>query len=189
MKEQVNMSLFGQFKSVIWSHLYISLISAAFSLGAFWWFITQDFWKELLSIVFTIIYFCVLYSKGSKIGKHDKRGYAQQKAYPAKGLVLSLSIVAITLLLLVLYKVSWNFMTIGGSISTYTGVFYNFIFIIWTFPFQGLMGISNGYIHWFGYFIIFIVPIISVSLGYLAGFHKFSIHDKVTSIVYEKKDK
>lgn len=182
-----NTTIWTQMRSVLLSHLYMSLITTAFGFGAFWWFLVQDNWKQLFSVICMIIYFCVLYTKGSKIARQDKRESARTRSYALKGVVLSLGIAAVTFILWALYRVTWVYMTIDGNISGYSGVVYNFAFMVWTFCYNGIMCLHEGGMFWYAHIIIYAFPALSLSAGYFAGMKGFSFSDSVISRMYEKK--
>lgn len=191
MNNENDVTIWSQLAYVIRSHLYVALITTAFGFGAFWWFLVQDTWKQLFSVICMIIYFCTLYTRGERCAKQDRRSVSKQKPYALKGVVLSLGISAVTLLLWALFRVTWSFMVIDGSISGYSGVVYNFAFIIWTFCCNGFMSLYQGGMHWYMHIVIYALPALALGLGYFAGFKSFSVADRVSGYaakrMYEKE--
>ncbi len=189
MDNENEITIWSQLGSALWSHLYIAFITTAFGFGAFWWFLVQNNWKQLYSVICMFIYFCVLYTKGAKIARQDKRSFSAQKPYALKGIVLSLGISAVTLLLWVMFRMTWVYMTIDGNISGYSGVVYNFAFIVWTFCYNGFMSLYQGGMHWYMHIVMYALPAAALGIGYFAGYKGFSFADRMTMGMYEKQDK
>lgn len=189
MNPIIEKGTFRQIGSVILSHLFIVLVVSAFGFGAFWWFLTKALWKELFSVICTAIYFFVLFFKGQKIAAHDKKSYSDETPFAWKGLILALGPMIITFILWLLYRMTWVFMTIDGSISGYSGIFYNIVFTIWTFPFNGIICLYEGGMFWYGHLILYLVPLISIAVGYYAGYKDINLYEKFLPMLYEKKPK
>ena len=64
----------------------------------------------------------------------------------------------------------------------------NIIYVIWTFAFNGVIGLSEGYMAWYGYVIVVLAPVIFSGVGYIAGLNDFDISEKLSKFVYEKKE-
>lgn len=187
MVNENEITIWTQLRSVIWSHLYISLVLTAFGFGAFWWFLAQSVWKQIFSVICMVVYFCVLYTKGARCARQDKRSFSKQKPYALKGVVLSLGISAVTLVLWLFFAMTWSFMTIDGNISGYSGVIYNFAFYIWTFCYNGFLGLHQGGIYWYMHIVMYAFPALAVGVGYFAGYKDFSFADRAIAGIYEKK--
>ncbi len=180
-------TIWKQLRSVIWSHLYMSMITMVFGFGAFWWFIVQDTWKQIFSALSLIAYFCALYTKGTKIARQDRRESSTTKPFALKGVVLAAGLGAATFFLWLLYIMAWNFMTIDGSIAGYSGVVYNFGFMLWTFCYHGFLGLFKGGVHWYMHIVIYVFPAIALGIGYFAGMKEFSFTESVNKRMYEKE--
>ena len=179
----------SQIKSVLLTHLYTALITLVFGLGAFWWFLAQDKWKQLYAVICSIIYLCVMYTKGEKIAKQDKRTVSVTRPYPMKGFVISLSITAVTLILWLLFRMTWSFMVIDGNIWGWSGVVYNAAFVVWTYFCNGLMNIDGGHIEGYMYIVLVLLPAVGLGLGYFAGYKGFLLTEYAAKNMYEKEDK
>lgn len=171
------------------SHVFIVLIGTVFGLGAMWWILDKPVWEAVFSVFFTLFYFSIVYRKAWDYASHDKKPYVEMTPYKAKGAVLSIGILLLNLILWIAYKFSWTFMTIDGSLATYTGVFYNVAYIFNTFMYVGFINLSNGSMNWYGHIIIYAVPLAASTLGYIAGLKDFTLSDKLMPFIYEKKKK
>lgn len=184
---RINNGVLKQCGKVLLRHLLITAVITLFALAAFWWFIEQAVWKQVFSIVCTLLYFSVMASCAQRIAEHDGRDWSPEKAYPQKGFLFALVLVAATFLLWALYFFTWNFLTIDNSIYGGAGTVYNIIFMVWTFPFNGLMGLYQGYMMWYGHVLIYAVPALSMIVGYLLGYRKIRVTERLEALMYEKE--
>ncbi len=181
-------SLKSQFAAVFVRHIFISGLAVIFGIGAFWWFLTKRTYNLLYSCIFTCIYFGMMYTKCSRIAAHDLKGYAETKAYPAKGAVLAVPVAAVTLALDIARLAVWKYCSNDMGLTNIPSVICNAVFIIWNFAFNGIMNIHKSSISVAGHIIIYAVPAVSAFLGYFAGFKRFSITEKLIPFMYEKKE-
>lgn len=175
-----------QIWSVFWTHLYVIIISVIFGFGAFWWFLAQDVWKTLYSVIFMAVYAGALYCKAHRVATHDLKGYAQTKCYPAKGLVLGLVIAGSTFILWCIYRLIWV-TNPGESLVGVWRSLYNGFFICYTFIYNGIMVPYKGGMFWYAHIVIYALPVISAGLGYYAGYKKFNLYDRLLPFMYERK--
>ncbi len=178
-----------QIMGVLLSHVYVVLIGTVFVLGMMWWILDKPVWEAVFSVLFTLLYFSVIYHRSWEYAAHDKKPYVEMTPYKAKGAVLSIGILILNLILWVAYEFAWNFMTIDGSLATYTGIIYNVMYIFNTFMYTGFIELANGTMNWYGHIIIYAVPITASTLGYIAGLADFTLSDKLMPFIYEKKKK
>lgn len=151
--------------------------------------ITHSVGSIIFSAVTTLIYFMAIYNTSYNICLKDKKSYTLEKPYILKGLVLAVGILAVSCVLYALYIVAWRLMTVNGTLITAAGWINNFLFLIWTFPFTGFIGLSKGVMTWYGYIIVAIIPFTASFLGYYAGYVNFDLYSKFLNLVYEKKNK
>ena len=187
MEEKYTDTITSQIRSVLWSHLYSSIIMSVMGLFAFWWFMSKNIWQQLISSAFIIAYACVMYSKGERLAKRDKYSVSTLKPYPLKGVVLSLSVSAITFLLWLCFYITWNYMSIDGSIEGVSGIIFNMLFMVWTYMYNGIMGAYHGGIHWYAHVLMYLVPTLSLGIGYFAGYKDFDISEKIDESMYERE--
>ncbi|MCH5184815.1 MAG: hypothetical protein J1F64_01690 [Oscillospiraceae bacterium] len=181
-------SLKSQFVTVFLRHMFVSALAVVFGLGAFWWLLTQRMTNVLYSCVFICIYFGMMYAKCSRIAGHDLKGYAQTKAYPAKGIVLILPVLAVTLLLDIVRLAVWKAAATERGLESIGALACNTAFILWNFTFNGVMAIERDSVSFAGHTAIYAVPLVSAFLGYFAGYKKFVITEKLLPFIYEKED-
>lgn len=143
----------------------------------------------IVSVFMSLMYFFGLYSKASDIARRDKLSYTTTSVYLFKGALLSVPILVWNFVLWLLYIFAWNSLTINGQLFSFSGVFYNILYVINTFMFSGLAEISGGNVEWHAHLLIYIVPVVALTLGYIAGVYDFSLAEKLAPFMYEKKKK
>lgn len=186
--QSAQINLRSQFFAVFFRHIFVSALAAIFGIGAFWWFLTQRVSNIVYSCIFTCIYFGMMYSKCNKQAVHDLKGYAQTKAYPAKGAVLALPVLAVTLVLDIVRFLMWKYFSDDAGLNSVPAVICNTVFILWNFAFNGIMAIQKSHISLPGHILIYTMPLLSASCGYFAGYKRFCISEKLMPFMYEKSD-
>lgn len=143
--------------------------------------------KYLFAVLSLLIYAVVLYSDAYDIAKRDKKSYTKEEPYFYKGFLLPVLLSIVTVVLYIIYFLVWKYMAVDGVLNI-PGVLLNMIFIIWSFAFNGIIGLGNGYMNWYGYIIVIAVPIIISGIGYIAGLKDFDLHSKISKFIYENKE-
>lgn len=188
MKIKFSKGVAKQCGMLILRHLATSMAITVFGLVAFWWFLEQAVWKQLFSIICTAIYFVMMMSCAQRIAEHDRQDWSEETAYPLKGFVLAIAPVLTTFILWAIYFFTWNCLAIDNSVYGLSGTLYNIIFTVWTFPFNGIMGLYQGYMMWYGHVLIYAVPALAVIAGYWLGYRKIRLEDRLDSMMYEKEE-
>lgn len=178
-----------QFLSALLSHITTIMLLAVFMFMFVAVVMDKPAIYAAVSVLMSLIYFFGLYSKGSEFARRDKLSYTTTSVYLFKGTILSLPIVVWNFVLWLLYIFAWNFLTIDGQLFSFTGIFYNILYVFNTFMFSGLAKISNGYVDWYAHLLIYLVPVVALTIGYIAGVYDFSIAEKLAPFIYEKKKK
>ena len=178
-----------QFLSVFLSHITAVLLLAAFMFTFVAAVMNKPTVYAAVSVLMSLMYFFGLYSKGNELARRDKLSYTTTSVYLFKGAVLSLPVIVWNFVLWLLYIFAWNFLTLDGQLFSFTGIFYNILYVLNTFMFSGLTTIEGGYVEWYAHLFIYIVPIAALTIGYIAGMYDFSIFEKLAPYIYEKKKK
>lgn len=142
----------------------------------------------ILIILKLCIYFSVIYETSFKIATHDKKSYTKEEPYLYKGFLLPIGLVVITAILYIVYYLVWKHMTVDGSFVSIVPMILNLPFIIWSYPFNEIIGLREGFMEWYGYIIVIILPVIFSGIGYYAGLKGFDIISAISKFVYEEKD-
>lgn len=139
-------------------------------------------------LIEVLVYFSVIYANAYKVATHDKKSYTNEKPYLYKGFLLPIWLIIITVLLYIVYYLVWKYMTVDKTFVSVLPRILNLIFVIWTYPFNAIIGLKEGFMAWYGYIILIIVPVIISGIGYFAGLKEFDINSLISKIVYEEKD-
>ncbi len=171
---------------MLFVQLMASAVSILFISVAFWWFVDKPVWKEVLSCVFIIVNGGFIYTFAHKFAIQDCKPYTSLKKSLPKGAMLGTVISASTLLLFFIYKAVWSAFGTGGSLTNWFAICINMIFSVWTFPYFGIMGMSQGHITWYSVALFIAMPPAAAFIGYYAGTKKFFFIEAVDRFSYEK---
>lgn len=188
MRDSMKITTGYQFGHFLLIHLGAAGVSFVFQMVAFWYFMDRPFWKELLSAVFIIVYFGILYTCAKKYGKQDTKPYTPLKKSYLRAFLLGGFISLCTLALYSIFKISWHFLAVDGAMTNFWGLTINFVFIYWTFPYHGIMNLNADVMTWYSGLLILIVPVLSSVLGYIAGCKNINIVESIDKFSYEKEE-
>ena len=186
MNKKMKYTIPGQVASIIVTH-----IEAAFLFFFVWIFSISITSTKIGGLIFssvsTLFYFMMIYSAGYNIVKNDKKSYTELSPISYKGALLSLGLLAVNIIVLVIYHLSWFFGSTPEGISTWWSLAGNIFSIFWFSPYMNLLGMENGHIAFYGYAIIILLHPIACFLGYYAGYNNFDISAKLKFLVYDQK--
>ena len=188
MREAIKITVPYQFANMLIMHIAAAGITFVFGMIAFWYFTEQPVFKEIISCIFMFVYASVIYLRAKKFGRDDSRPYTPLKSYQLKGFALGAGISVVTAVLLVIFKLLWANFNVDGSIMGVIPTIVNFIFFYWSYPYNGIMGLSQGLMTWYSIAAMMLLPIAASGLGYLAGCNKFELAEKMESFMYEKEE-
>lgn len=177
-----------QILRLIKTHTYVAFFAFIFGMLFLASVVTTKTGGLVFSLITTIVYFFAIYNTSFDICKQDKKSYTKTTPYKLKGLILPIGVLCVSILLYVLYIVSWNFISIEKELIGITAWINNILFIIWSFMYNGFINLYQGTMSAFGYVIIAVLPFIASGLGYYAGYVDFDISEKFIKLVYEKKN-
>lgn len=188
MRDSMKMTVPYQIWMVILTHIEAAGISFVFQTVAFWYFIGRNGFKEILGVIFTVIYAGFMYHVVRKLAIRDYKSYTPLKPSVIKGVTFGVIVTIITALMCAIWKLLWVYCSSDGSLMGMPAIIYNFVFSFWTFPFYGLMGASQGHITIIGQILMYGVPVVSAAAGYLSAKYNIDILDKFQRSVYEKDE-
>lgn len=138
----------------------------------------------IFSVISILMYFLLLYTEAYGIARQDNKRYTAEEPYMLKGFLLSIGVVILTIVLYVIYYFMQKYMPAASIPTLISGTVY----IVWTYPFNEIIGLSKGVMAWYGYIIVVFVPVLLSGLGYIAGLKNFDISEKLSKFIYEKKE-
>lgn len=187
MKKIFQPGMFKQIMSMVASNIIGVFLCSVLYFICMLWSADKPFWAAVMSGILTLIYFSEIYSKAWACAERDHKSYTETTPYFFKGTVLSIGILVYYLLIWLLYKFTWHFLTIDGSIATLTGLLYNVVFILSTIMYTGFSAPEMGTLSLSAHLLIYLVPLIASTLGYIAGHKDFMLTEKLIPFIYEKK--
>ncbi len=168
-------------------HIYTAAVGTLFGMMFLGVVSLKSSMYTAFSVLFTVIYFIVIYIRAWECAIYDKKQYSTTSVYLLKGAVLTIGIIACNFVLWLLYAFSWKYLSIDGMIATTTGTIYNMIYVVYTFMYAGFAKITQGVVSLSAHLLIILVPLVASTLGYIAGAKNISISEKILPFVYEKK--
>lgn len=143
----------------------------------------------IFAVISIFIYFAMVYAEGYEIAKCDKKSYTKEKPYTLKGFYLSWGVIVITIILYVIYYLVWKYMSVEGVLTEILPVLLNSLFVLWSYAFSGIIGLQEGFMNWYGYILVIVLPVVFSGIGYIAGLKDFDITIKLSGYIYENKEK
>ena len=161
-------------------------------LVAFFSFINNQVLMTIFCSFFILVVFGFVYTAAARVARHDVKPYYDVSHFPARGFVIGLIPVAFTTLLVILWQLAYipSFLDLAkyGGLPNYIYLADQFVFVIYTFPFNSFMKLDGNIITWYSYVMIYLIPYLACGLGYLAGYRNFSFYDQyIYKLIYKGK--
>lgn len=187
MKDSMKITVRYQFLHMLLMQAAASGIAIIFGLVAFWYFLNMRVAKEILSLVFIAVNFAILYVAAKKFAKLDNKPYTPLKPNKTKGVLLGCFIAMVTLALTGAFKLVWSGFSNEIGVVGIVPTIVNILFYYWSFPFNGILGLSKGSFMLYAIPIMVALPIAATTFGYIAGCRNFDISEKIDELMYEKE--
>lgn len=188
MRDSMKITVKYQFIYVLLMQLAASGATFVFGTVAFWYFLTVNIVKEILSIIFIGVNFAFLYVAAKKFALRDNKPYTPLRPSKAKGVILGAMVSIVTLILMLLFIFVWSKYSDEAGIHGMLPTAINVIFYFWSFPYNGIMGLSMGAFMPYSAVIMLVMPIVATTAGYIGGCRKIELVEKFEEFMYEKKD-
>lgn len=189
MKDSMKMTVKYQFLYMLVMQLAASGAAFVFGLVAFWYFTNISIAKEILSIIFILVNFAILYIAAKKFAILDNKPYTPLKPSKLKGVLFGCLISLVNLIFMGIFRLLWiKFGTEVGIVGVIPTI-VNAVFYYWSFPYNGLMSLTNGEFTVYSGVIMVIMPIAASAAGYIAGCKKIDLSEKIEEFMYEKEEK
>ena len=161
-------------------------------LVAFFSFINNQVLMTIFCSFFILVVFGFVYTAAARVARHDVKPYYDVSHFPARGFVIGLIPAAFTTLLVILWQLAYipSFLDLAkyGGLPNYIYLADQFVFVIYTFPFNAFMKLDGNIITWYSYVMIYLIPYLACGLGYLAGYRNFSFYDQyIYKLIYKGK--
>ena len=186
------MKIFGkgtvkQILSLVGTHLLANITIGVVGLVFMASVLTNPIGKIVWGIVAAVAYVVAVYSASWQIALNDMKPHTEETPHILKGVLLPIGILILSIILFLGYLLAWNGLSIDGELATVTAYIYNISYIMSTFAFNAMLGITKGDANLLGHIIMYILPFVASTLGYIAGMKGLVISEKLLPMIYEKK--
>ena len=187
MRDSMKMTVRYQFIYMLIMQAAASGVCFVFGMVAFWYFMNISVAKEILSVIFMLVNFAMLYTSAKKFALLDNKPYTPLKPSKLKGVLFGVSVALVNLIFAGIFRLMW--IKFGTDLGI-TGVFptiINALFYYWSFPYNGIMNLSNGVFTLYSLAAMVVMPVAATLIGYIAGSKKFELTEKIEEFMYEKE--
>lgn len=143
---------------------------------------SNDSFRIVSGVLFSVVQFWIIYDGAAFLGKLDQKSYTPLKYDIKWSVVWGVILALISGAFMVMFKLNWHF---GNPAS----LFVNVLFYIWTSPYMAFTIMKQAYLPVAVVLVSIIIPIVSSVAGYTSGKYGFSISDKLSNIMFEKDKK
>lgn len=188
MRDSMKMTVKYQFVYVLLMQLAASGAIFVFGMVAFWYFLTINIAKEILSVIFMGVNFAMLYIPAKKFALLDNKPYTPLRPSKVKGMLFGALVSAVSLILMALFCLLWAKFSDEAGIHGIFPTVVNAFFYFWSFPYNGIMGLAMGRFTPYSAVIMILLPIAATSIGYINGCKKIELVEKFEEFMYEKEE-
>lgn len=186
------MKIFGkgtakQILSLTGTHLLTNITIGVVGIVFIAAVLTNPVGKIIWGIAAMLIYAMVIYSKAWQIAHEDVKPHTETEPHTFKGVILPVGTLILSVILLLGYLLAWKGLSIDGELASATAYIYNISYIMSSFVFNSFLGLSKGGANIYGHILMYILPFVASTFGYIAGMKGFTISDKLLPMIYEKK--
>lgn len=189
MRDSMKMTVKYQFGYILLNQLAAAGIVFLFGAFIFYYFLTINIAKEILSALLIATEFAILYVASKKLANRDAKPVTPLKPSRIKGVLFGVQIAVMNIIMLIIFKLIWaNFSDENGLVGILP-IAYNMVFYFWTFAYQGFMtGYIGGHIGIIATAAMAIAPIAATTVGYIAGLNRFELAEHLDQFIYEKQE-
>ncbi len=187
MRDSMKMTVTYQFMYILLTQVLASAAVMLFGLVFFWYFTSMHIVKEILSVIFMIAAFAMLYTSSKRFAVLDNKPYTPLKRSLIKGALFGAVVAAVNVVFTVVYHFIWVKFGTDAGLANIPSVIVNVVYFYWTYPYNGIMNMNDGNITYYSALAMVVVPIAATLLGYIAGCRKFNLTEKLGEFMYEKE--
>lgn len=189
MRDSMKMTVRYQFGYILLTQLISAGIVFLFGAFIFYYFMTINVAKQILSLCLIGVEFMMVYVAAKKLAARDIKPVTPLKYSKLKGVMFGVQIAVLNIALVLILKLIWhNFSDDNGLVGA-APIAYNALFYFWSFACNGLM--TNQIYGELGYIAIaamVVFPIAATTLGYIAGGRNFNLSEHFDKFIYEKDE-
>lgn len=150
---------------------------------------SNDIFRNVSGVFFSIIHFMIIYDSAAALGKLDTKSYTKLDFNIKWSVVWGMIISAISIATIVVFKLNWHFGAIDGVLSNPLSVIINILFYIWQAPYLAFFVMTPAYIPIGVVILSTLLPVAASVTGYISGKKNFTFSDKIRSLMFEKENK
>ena len=193
----MKMTVKYQFGYILLQRLIAAGIAFLFGAFIFYYFMTINIAKQILSVCLIAVEFAVLYIASKKFANRDSKEVTPLKASKLKGVMFGVQISVLNVILTLLYMLVWNICAVSVTVEDKVArviegivpICYNAFYYFWSFAYQGFINdYTSGNIGVIAAILMIVVPIAATALGYIAGCRKFELAEHLDQFIYEKEE-
>lgn len=195
MRDSMKMTVKYQFGYMLLQKLIAVGIVFLFGAFIFYYFMTINIAKQILSLLLITVEFAILYVASKKLANRDSKPVTPLKPSKVKGVLFGAMIAVINMVLMLMYMIVWSNFAADAVVEDQTvrvldgiiPICCNAIYYVWSFAYQGFINdYTSGNIGIIAMLLMIIVPIAATTLGYIAGLKKFELAEHLDKFIYEK---
>lgn len=188
IKNAPHKTVAGQVRGIMGAQLlcgFLEFMVGAVILGGLY---DYKVWYTIVAVLLLLVYLWVMFMQGYDTAIYDGRSSNPLRQYPWKGAALGAAVGVVSALLYALFKLPWITAFVNtGDLQPLWQLLEDFLFVVWSFPFNFILAPSNGSVSIIGLILVFAAPILFAGVGYWIGYKKIDIFSKMSFMMYEKK--
>lgn len=168
------------------AHVVVQLFSLALGPLVFYIILGSRTGWYIMSAALSVAYVIWVYSTAYKIAGKDIKSYSQHKAYIAKGLVIAVPTLLITLILTLLYDFSFYHQFADYDMQMRFEFIVRNVFMGWNFSFEGFRSAADGTVRMLYWVLCYAMMPVFSFLGYWAGMNRYEFgYNFFSKLVYK----
>lgn len=150
---------------------------------------SNDIFRTVSGVFFSIIHFMIIYDGAAALGKLDTKTYTPLEFDIKWSVVWGAVISAISLVSIAIFKLNWHFGAVDGVLSNPVAIIINILFYILQAPYLAFFVMTPAYIPIGVIILSILLPVAASVAGYISGKNNFTFSDKIRSLMFEKENK
>lgn len=150
---------------------------------------SNDIFRNVSGVFFSIIHFMIIYDGAATLGKLDTKTYTPLKFDIKWSVVWGVVISAISLASIAIFKLNWHFGAVDGVLSNPLSVIINIFFYVWQAPYLAFFVMTPAHLPIGVVILSILLPVAASVAGYISGKNNFAFSDKIRSLMFEKENK
>ncbi len=143
---------------------------------------TNDIFRIISGVLFSVIHFWVIYDSAAALGKLDAKTYTPLDTNIKWSFMWGILISLIGLAFIGIYILNWYF---GNPVS----VVLNIVFFVAESPYYAFLMASPKTVPFWVVVVSTVIPVLASVMGYVTGGKNLAFTDKLRKLMFEKQNK